>query len=99
MPGSEGAEIWEVIRSEIRAILRDELRSVIAAAVQHQTREAGGREAGLISFSDAAKMLAISRRTLEDIAATGELRPVWIGRKRLFHIDQIRAFIRAREVR
>lgn len=50
----------------------------------------------LMSIDDVAEVLDVSRRTTEDIVATGELDPIWIRGQRRFHPDAVEAYVRNR---
>ena len=50
----------------------------------------------LISVARVASMLDLSRRTIEELVASGELPSLKIGKRRLVHPDDLREFIDAR---
>jgi excisionase family DNA binding protein len=48
----------------------------------------------LMSIDDVADVLGVSRRTMEDIVASGDLDPIWIKGQRRFHPDAVDAYLR-----
>jgi len=48
----------------------------------------------LMSIDDVAEVLGVSRRTMEDIVACGDLDPIWIKGQRRFHPDTVDAYLR-----
>jgi excisionase family DNA binding protein len=48
----------------------------------------------LMSIDDVAEVLGVSRRTMEDIVASGDLDPIWIKGQRRFHPDAVDAYLR-----
>ena len=59
-----------------------------------ETRQDEPIESPVLDFRQAAKYLRISVRKLDELQAAGEVRPIRIGRKRLFHRDQLDALLR-----
>ncbi len=47
----------------------------------------------LLGFDEAARRLALSKRTIERLAAQGAVRVIRIGRRRLIEVDELRRFI------
>ena len=86
----------ELARALVAAIrddpeLRDELRELLAA-------EPGGAMAppsAWLSVAEAAEHLRVSERTLQRMAARGRVRSSTIGRRRLYHRDDLDALARA----
>ncbi|TDD26541.1 DNA-binding protein [Kribbella turkmenica] len=44
----------------------------------------------LISYETAARLLSVSRRTVERMVSDGKLQPVPVGRRRLILVDELR---------
>ncbi len=80
--------------------LTPDLRRAIADVVGEAVREAlrGSSETPdatkLLDSRTAADQLNVSLRTLDRIVASGDLRPVRIGRRRFFHVETVDAFVR-----
>jgi excisionase family DNA binding protein len=75
--------------------LRQAIADVVGVAVREALSERGGSQrTDLLDASTAAQRLGVSLRTLDRIVASGELRPVRIGRRRFFHVETVDAFIR-----
>lgn len=51
-------------------------------------------EALLLGLDEAARMLALSRRTVQELVYAGELRSVRIGRSRRIAVVDLEAFVR-----
>jgi excisionase family DNA binding protein len=80
--------------------LTPDLRRAIADVVGEAVREAlrGSNEQAdasrLLDSRTVAQRLGVSARTLDRIVASGDLRPVRIGRRRFFHVETVDAFVR-----
>ena len=72
----------EEIREAVRSVIREELHS------------RGPEAEAPYDSEQAATRLNISRRKLDELVAAGTLRPIRIGRKRLFPREQLDAFLR-----
>lgn len=91
--------------SHLKSFLENDLPRIIEDSVRKQLqplrndlgtfiREAHIEAQAPLDSSEACKRLNCSRRKLDELVATGELRPLRIGRKRLFPIEQLEAFLR-----
>lgn len=69
--------------------LREEVQ-----ALRH--REAPDGPKALLTREQAAERLSISTRTLDDMAEAGEIEPVRIRGRVLYHPDTLTAYIRSR---
>lgn len=79
-------DVVEQIAEAIRTVLERELRDVVL-----------GRSPSAESPLDTkqtCQRLNISPRKLDELVALGELRPLRVGRKRLFPQEQLTAFLR-----
>lgn len=89
----QNAGLKEEIREIITEVVSDQvdaLREEVAALLKNTQAEA---QAPLDS-KQACKRLNCSRRKLDELVALGELRPLRLGRKRLFPAEQLEAFLR-----
>ena len=51
----------------------------------------------LVSVSEAARLLSLSRSTVENLVARNEIQSLKVGRRRLLTVAAIQAFIRHQE--
>jgi excisionase family DNA binding protein len=49
----------------------------------------------LLSIEEVADILGVSKRTVEDIVASGRLDPIWVKGQRRFHPDTVDAYLRS----
>ena len=70
----------------------------IKAAAFEGTKEAlevhSAVQPAVYNSRQAATYLNVSARTLDSLVSAGKLRPLYIGRKRLFSVAQLDAFLR-----
>ena len=86
--------VEESISSNLASALTDFVRDTVREELRlHQLTTAPP-----LDSNEAAARLNVSRRTLETLIAERKLRPLRIGRKRLFHLAQLQAFLRECEV-
>lgn len=76
------------LREEVQA-LRDEVQAL-------RRREAPDGPQALLTREEAANRLCISTRTLDDMADVGEIQPVRIRGRVLYHPETLEAYVRAR---
>lgn len=81
----EAEPLWKVL-DDIQAALLD---------LQKTVEEVGlTRNDQLLTRDEAADLLRISKRKLDDLEEMGELQAVRIGRRVLYHPDALRSFVR-----
>lgn len=85
---SELRELVEGLQEEMQA-LRDEMQSL-------RRKEAPDGLEALLTREEAADQLRISMRTLDDMADAGEIQPVRIRDRVLYHPETIKAYIQRR---
>ena len=81
----------------------DTLEATIERAVERSVQRVVDRAIGqlgigeisplLITRNQACEVLAISERTLDRLAKSGEIKPMRIGRSIRYHLDEIRRFV------
>lgn len=76
----------QLSRSEIRDIFRTEVRALLDEYRPIRP---------LLSVDGVARVLGVSRRTVESMIANGVIRPVKVGRQRRFSPAAIDAYIRS----
>lgn len=87
------------LRQELSTLVDDlrqevhELRDEIAAL---RRKEAPEGLDSLLTREEAAERLSISKRTLDDMADAGEIQPVRIRGRVLYHPETLEAYVRAR---
>ncbi len=64
---------------------RDESKKLLEEQRQMET---------LLSIDEVADILGVSKRTVEDIVASGRLKPIWVKGQRRFHPDTVDAYLR-----
>ncbi len=77
--------------AEIRRELA-ELRAEMEALREEVTSNYG--KSDLLTREEAANWLRISTRTLDDMAEAGEIKPVRVRGRVLYHVDTLEAYIR-----
>lgn len=82
------------VADQLAQRLAPHLAERCAQAIQDALSAAGPPDA-LRDTEEACAFLNVSRRKFEQLVAEGQLRPIRIGRKRLFTQDQLDAFVRA----
>jgi excisionase family DNA binding protein len=87
-PRDELAGLIDDLRGEIRA-LQEEVQSL-------RKRQAPNCPDALLTRDEAADILSISTRTLDDLADAGEIQPVRIGGRVLYSPETLDAYIRRR---
>ena len=75
--------------------LRDDLSRLIADIIRDELREQHTVQPENYDSKEAATYLNISPRKLDELVAGGYLKPLRIGRKRLFPVEQLRGLLRA----
>lgn len=85
--------------AELEAMLaekseRDAALEAKLDALPMRLLEAAQATKPLMSVSDVARTLGVSKRTVETLVADEELRPLWIKGQRRFHPDAIDAYVR-----
>ena len=78
----------------LRSFLKDELPDVIAGVIREELGLLRQAADAPLDSRQAAARLNISLRKLDELVAGGDLRPLRLGRKRLFPQAQIDAFLR-----
>lgn len=78
----------------LRSFLKDELPDLIGNIIHDKIGELNRKEKAPLDTKQACRRLNISRRKLDELVAAGKLRPIRIGRKRLFPEEQLDAFLR-----
>jgi excisionase family DNA binding protein len=86
--GQELNALVEGLQKEVQA-LRDEVQAL-------RRREAPDGVDSLLTRDEAAERLRISTRTLDDMADAGEIQPVRIRGRVLYHPETLEAYVRAR---
>lgn len=76
---------------ELRRILSD-LQSEVRRLREDLNADTG--KTPLLTREEAAKRLRISKRTLDDMAAAGEIQPVRIRGRVLYHSETLEAYVR-----
>jgi excisionase family DNA binding protein len=74
----------------------DEIRGLILRLCE-QVEELKEKRTRLRTREEAAEVLRISESKLDDLADTGHIQPVRIGRRVLYHPDEIQRFIESRK--
>lgn len=87
------AEVADVLRKELRDLLR-EFAPLLAQLIREELAKAGDHQDPPLDTDQACRRLNISRRKLDDLVAAREIRPLRIGRKRLFPVSQLEAFLK-----
>ena len=77
----------EAEKEQLAAIIREENKVLLREFVALKP---------LLSVDDLAKTLSVSKRTVETLIHAGEIQPIWIRGRRVFHPDAVDAFIRSR---
>lgn len=101
------AEIDETIKNETPPTLRQELRDVVAGlrediqALRNDVQALRRKEApdgleALLSREEAAEVLGISVRSLDDLEASGRIRAIRIEGRVLYSPETLHAFIQSR---
>ena len=72
----------------------DEICKAVREVVREELRAYEPEAEAPYDSDQAATRLNISRRKLDELVAAGKLRPIRIGRKRLFPREQLDAFLR-----
>ena len=89
---------WEsTLSGEIRTLitgLREEVQELREEVTALRRRESPEGPDALLSREEAADRLHISTRTLDDMAATGEIQPVRIRGRVLYHPKALEAYVR-----
>lgn len=80
--------------SFLRSFLKDELPDVIAGVVREELDVLKQETEAPLDSRQAAARLNVSIRKLDELVAAGELRPLRLGRKRLFPQAQLESFLR-----
>ena len=82
----------------LRSFLTDELPAVIAGVVRDEIealkQELADDKHEMLEHKRAARRLGISPRKLDQLVAAGDIRPLRIGRKRVYPSAQLEAFLR-----
>jgi excisionase family DNA binding protein len=76
--------------------LREEVESLREEVTALRRRESPDGPDTLLTREEAADRLRISTRTLDDLADAGEIQPVRIRGRVLYHPDTLQAYIRER---
>ena len=74
--------------------LREQIGEVVREAVRAELSNHRPQPEALLDSKQARAWLNISPRKLDEIVAAGKLRPLRIGRKRLFPVAQVEGFLR-----
>jgi excisionase family DNA binding protein len=85
------------LRGELRALvegLRDEVHELREEITALRRREAPDGPDALLTREEAAERLRISTRTLDDMAAAGEIQPVRIRGRVLYAPETLGAYVR-----
>ena len=84
--------------SFLRSFLKDELPGVIADVVRDEIetlrQDLADDKQEMLEHKRAARRLGISPRKLDQLVAAGDIRPLRIGRKRVYPSAQLEAFLR-----
>lgn len=83
----------ETLRRIFADVLREELPDVLCSALR-DTDASGHISGPPLNFPETCKALNLSPRKVDQLCASGELRPMYVGRKRLFPREQITALLR-----
>jgi len=84
---------------------RTELAAAVTAHVEDSASIVSGSAVGvngvavpllLVDARRAARLLSVSAGTVRNLMARGELRPVRVGRRVLFSVEELRRFIASR---
>ena len=75
----------------------DVLIEVLAEAVAQRLANRSTEPAKLLGVREAAARLGVSERTIRELVATGELRSLRVGRRRLVPVDAIADYVRGIE--
>jgi excisionase family DNA binding protein len=89
----------ESFRDELRDLvegLREEIQTLRAEVTALRRREAPDCPDALLPREEAAEVLGISVRTLDDMAEAGEIQPVRIRGRVLYAPETLEAYIRRR---
>jgi excisionase family DNA binding protein len=62
----------------------------------HRDNERGHRSARLLSASEVAKMLSLSRLHVQALAVSRELPGIWLENTLLFHLRDVENYLRTR---
>ena len=84
------------LRGELRTLvdgLREEVHALREEVQALRRKEAPEGPDALLTREEAAERLRISKRTLDDMAAAGEIRPVRIRGRVLYHPETLSAYI------
>ncbi|MFQ5570008.1 MAG: helix-turn-helix domain-containing protein [Rhodothermales bacterium] len=82
----------------LRSFLEEELPDVIAGVVRDEIdtlrQDLADDKHEMLEHKRAARRLGISPRKLDQLVAAGDVRPLRIGRKRVYPSAQLEAFLR-----
>jgi excisionase family DNA binding protein len=87
----------QTLRGELRTLidgLRDEVHELREEITALRRREAPDGPDALLTREEAAELLSISTRTLDDMADRGEIQPVRIRGRVLYAPETLKAYIR-----
>ncbi len=90
----------DILAARVATLLRPELAAQIGETVRGLYELLLAEHAAqkqLLSVTDLAKTLNVSRRTVDNIIAAGKIRPLWIQGQRRFHPDTVTAYLRTCE--
>jgi excisionase family DNA binding protein len=85
------------LREELRALmdgLREEVHELREEITALRRKDAPDGPDALLTREEAAELLSISTRTLDDMAAAGEIQPVRIRGRVLYAPETLEAYIR-----
>lgn len=75
---------WTLTR--VAEIIREENAKLLSEHRQMQP---------LMSLTEVAEVLGVSKRTVEDIISSGNLEPIWVRGQRRFHPQSVAAYMRS----
>lgn len=84
----------DAISSSLRRVLHEEVPDLIRTTIRDELDLKSLEAQRPLDTSQACMLLNISARKLDQLVASGQLRPLRIGRKRLFPREQLDAFLR-----